>query len=199
MEKDLERAFQRSILELSAHADTVFQERERFYQLWTETDHALRAARQQLDTAVEEAHALRGQLTRLEEEHRDFRKVSQLIALEKENSQLKEELRLLMKRLHVVQPPAPTQTAGPAPVPAPEPLPDPEAWQEEAATSALDLEPSMLQTKKIKGVSYYVHPELRDVYEKGEDGSVGACVGVLEQTAEGKLKMVWGAVACRDL
>lgn len=113
----------------------------------------------------------------LEEERRQFTKVSSIIGIDKQNQVLKKEIEQLHEKLnkllHAAEE-APAAPAAPAPAPATiEPVPD-------------------VFEKYIKGTIYYVSTENdMTIYKKNEDGSIGPKVGSFVKTAHDKVQPTW--------
>lgn len=106
----------------------------------------------------------------LKEENAAFSKVSQIIAMEKENARLRNEINLLQKKFHkeveVVQV-----------VIVPESEPQHEEVEKEAEAEVEKEESFLL--KKIKGKLYYVSESDKQIYECLADEEIGERVGRL--------------------
>lgn len=110
----------------------------------------------------------------LEEEKAAFCKVSQIIAMEKENARLLQEISQLKKHLESK--------------PSPPPVPPVQVNQ---ANQANQDQYDSYVIKKIKGTRYYVSDKDRSVYTILEDDEVGVCVGKLVDTKNGKISVEW--------
>lgn len=127
---------------------------------------------------------LDAQLKAALEDNEDMRRVSRIIAVEKENASLKLQLTSLQRRL--------AQQVPVAQAPAPEPEPEPEDAAEEEEEEAFEV-----IEKKIQKKIYYVSNDAEArIYEKEADGSVGRCVGHLVPPSPGdgasaKPKVKW--------
>jgi len=133
-----------------------------------------------LKASQEENSLLKQKIELLEQNYKEFSKVSHVVALEKENAKLKSEVEKLKKSSlapEVVVPPAP---------PLLPPLEEQEPSQSE--------EDEEFYEKKIKGVVYYVSSRTNKLYEKTPDDEVGPCVGNLEKEIKNNktvTKVVW--------
>lgn len=144
---------------------------------------------------------LQKQIEVIEDDKRQLTKVSNIIAIERENSRLKFELDVLKKRLEKPVVPLPEPVVVPLPepvvplpepvlVPLPEPVVAPATDQNETEQDLNDSDIEVYE-KKIKNDIYYVSTqEDNSVYVKEADGSIGEKVGVL-QKVNGKTKVVW--------
>ena len=122
---------------------------------------------------IEDKKRLESQIATLQEEHRNFTKVSKLIALENENCRLKNEVALLMQgRRNKVPDKKPPESQ----------IPD--------ETDKPPEKQFQVKEKKIGKTVYYVD-DADNVYDKQEnDEVVGNQVGRLKKE-NGKTKIVW--------
>ena len=110
---------------------------------------------------------LKLQLKSLEDENNNFKKVSQIIAYEKENSKLKTYIKQLEDKITKQQPNTSNNT-----------------------DQDQDQDVSVYE-KKINKIVYYVaDDDTRRIFQKLPDGEVGEELGYLALT-DGKLKPVW--------
>lgn len=142
------------------HLD-IFYEKTRKYIEETRTLHDNQMS--QIKEKDEVIKSLQDKILALEDDIKNFRKVSHIIALERENSALKEKIAKLT---------APAQSANSS-------LP---------VTPSLEV-----YEKKIKGQIFYVDTvDNSTVYKKNDDDTVGECVGHLVKDKDtGKTKMLW--------
>ena len=134
-------------------------------------------------------------IRRLEDEKAAFSRVSQIIAMEKENARLKTELEQLqgkLKQNDVVSKNICDVTTETTEYPT---------RNSESALSSLttsEITPFLINDhgttayaeKRIKGTMYYVSQN-NVLYEKKDDTSVGPRVGMLTKTKDGKTKVQW--------
>jgi uncharacterized coiled-coil protein SlyX len=123
-----------------------------------------------IDKSIDTIKTLELKLQQLEDEKTAFSRVSQIIAMEKENARLRSELEQMSLRLKTnstITPPS---------------------------TSISNEEPAVnqdLYEKKIKGTVYKVSHVDNVIYAQDNDGNVGQRVGVLTKTQDGKTKVSW--------
>lgn len=108
----------------------------------------------------------------MEDDRKQFTKVSHVVAMEKENARLKSELETFKNKI----------------------IPTQEATISETISHSLELtnqDQDEVYEKKIKGKVYFVSKsDNMTVFEKNNDGTIGNDVGYLEKQGE-KFKMVW--------
>lgn len=161
--------------------------------------------------------ALEQKLVDADEDHKQFSKVSHLVAMEKENAKLRADLEFWMRRnvkadqhiellhnqaynndLKASEPPIVegttfhhVQTPEPIPEPVSEPpIPEPESIPEPIPELTMHNTEDVYVEKKIKGVVYLVKDN--EVYEKNSEGSIpGKHVATLQLLNTGKTKIKW--------
>ena len=126
-----------------------------------------------------------GQLKRniemLEDERRQFTKVSHIIALEKENTKLRIEIEKLKTK--------PAETKQIVQHEVVDSVPSPISEEQNAVVE--EEESIDVYEKVIKGNTYYVsNKEDKTIYEKLEDGSIGNKVGTIVKS-NGRSKVEW--------
>jgi chromosome segregation ATPase len=122
-------------------------------------------------------------IKQLEQEKIDFTKVSHVVAIEKENAKLRQEIDVLKKRFQEYE----TKKGEEVVVPVTE-NENENADEGEEEEEEMEIE---VQEKKIKGVVYFVDSkDGKTVYKRNEDGTVGDVVGMLEKHGT-KTKIIW--------
>lgn len=124
----------------------------------------------------DEIRQLKESIKSMEEDRRAFVKVSHVVAIEKENARLRQEIDVLLTKS----------------VPAKETVTEP-ALVNEKKTVEREPPQALLEVneKKIKGIIYFVSKEDdRTIYKKNEDDSIGDAVGYLEKVGD-KFKVSW--------
>lgn len=130
----------------------------------------------------------------LEQEKKDFTRVSHVVAIEKENAKLRAEINALKKKMKDDVPSpepnhTPTTDTHESPLGTENPVDqptEPEVTAEESTSEHLEV-----YEKKIKGKMYFVSSQDdKTVYERKTDGSVGDIVGYLEKHGT-KTKITW--------
>lgn len=124
----------------------------------------------------DEIRQLKESIKSMEEDRRAFVKVSHVVAIEKENARLRQEIDGLLTKS----------------VPAKETVTEP-ALVNEKKTVEREPPQALLEVneKKIKGIIYFVSKEDdRTIYKKNEDDSIGDAVGYLEKVGD-KFKVSW--------
>ena len=153
-----------------------------------ECQHALQAIQ-------EENRQLKQKIELLEQNYKEFSRVSHVVALEKENAKLRNEVAKLkapsQKPIEHAQTPQPEPEL-PAPIentqttqnqPEPELAPQHESEPEEE-----------FYEKKIKGVVYYVSNLTNKIFQKTEDDEIGQELGFLQKETKNQktvTKVVW--------
>ena len=158
------------------------------------------ALKEQIALLQNEKEKIYKELESLRHEYTEFTKVSNIIKIDKENTLLKNELRLvreqLKKRMIItkenvksvsgpVLTPVETSPDEPLPVETKEVVKN-ESTEEENQDSE-DIE---VYEKTIKGKIYYICRNTMSIYEKKEDESIGKELGKLEKINQ-KTKVVW--------
>lgn len=115
------------------------------------------------------------ELTKLKEENAAFSKVSHIIAMEKENSKLRQEISMLQKRIDIHQK---TKTNMEVDI----------KITEESKTTEEEEETFVI--KKIKGKKYYVSEKDNSIYNINDDDEVGDKTGQLV-LSKGKYIAQW--------
>jgi chromosome segregation ATPase len=145
---------------------------------------------------------LQAQINNLEEDHRNFTKVSKIIALENENDKLRKELdEIKFKGTSPVKKKAPfpfydTATVSPLvakietlPEKQYEPLKENIVEQQEPLKEELEEEEDIQVTeKKIGNIIYYID-DAKKVFIKEDDGTIGNEIGFLSKI-NGKTKLI---------
>jgi len=128
---------------------------------------------------VADKKSLQSQVEKLEDDHRNFTKVSKIIAIENENTKLRLTIEDLKKQINLIK----------------DANKKPEA--DEVKTNDLVTEVHEeeeddninVREKKIGKVIYYVDDDNK-VYIKNNDETIGDNIGVLQRMPDGKLKLV---------
>lgn len=145
---------------------------------------------------------LQKQIETIEDDKRQLTKVSNIIAIERENSRLKFELEYLKKRLAKTTEKVPVGTVAAetcAPTIVETDIDNVKTGVEETVVESKEhaVEETVVEAeddievyeKKIKNIVYYVSTkDDMSVYEKDSDGSIGNKIGYL-QKVNGKLKL----------
>lgn len=120
---------------------------------------------------------LKETISSMEQDKRDFNKVSHVIALEKENSKLRTELET-MKTIVKTQSTAPSEHSV--------------KYDTEITNELEDAEIEVFE-KKIKGNIYYIScQDNSTIYTKNDDGTIGPILGHLEKDKTSqKTKVKW--------
>lgn len=170
----------------------------------TEKDNYIKALEQTNKSLKLANESLKNTIQSLEDEKKAFTKVSHIIAMEKENARLKNELDALQARLSrqvdvVSNTSAPTSDSTITTVedihnfthetPKSEMLPTKENEQD-ACDEANDDAALTVYEKKIKGKVYYISSTDNTIYERTEDGEIGRRLGVLQKQNE-KMRPIW--------
>ena len=129
-----------------------------------------------LSSEKQEIVKLRCTIDTMEQDKKDFTRVSHVVAMEKENNKLRTELSALKATLSKPTESIVNQTQ--------------ECYNEKDKEEGQNLS---VYEKKIKGIVYYVScQEDLTIYKKNEDGTLGESVGYLEKdTITQKTKVKW--------
>lgn len=106
-------------------------------------------------------------VTDLEEENKQFSKVSHIIAMEKENNRLKMQIQNLQAKLAITN-----------------------NSQEDNGVKIASI-PQGYREKNIKGCMYYISNSTGEIYIRNDDNSLGELKGVLEDIDNNKKKARW--------
>lgn len=146
--------------------------------------------RVQVLSLTKDKEHLQRQVRDLEDYSTQFSRVSHVVAMEKENARLQTHIRLLERRIEIYQQRLKEVT---------QQNPDPVTFESTSSDTPPIVEPKLEQTapstvemkeKKIKGIMYYISKSF-EIYAKNEDGTIGDCIGKLEQLSSGKTKVKW--------
>jgi chromosome segregation ATPase len=143
---------------------------------------------------------LEADIKKLVDEKNAFSRVSQIIAMEKENTRLKADLEFLNTRLNKLTIKAVEESVGDD-VGGAEPLVKTGAPEDEACVNAEQErgeeeelhEP--VYKKKIKGTLYFISEKTKHIYQIDKDDKIGQHVGhlqtIFDKDKNEKLKVVW--------
>jgi chromosome segregation ATPase len=142
----------------------------------------------QTETLKNKIHELEKTIKTLQDDHKEFSKVSHVVALEKENSKLRQELykkRLVEDKIQEEPPPQKNSSTT-------DNVPESPRKQAQEHQHAGDEEQTVddVYEKRIKGKTYFVSSIDKSVFTKNEDGTIGEKVGTLERYGT-KTKIVW--------
>jgi uncharacterized phage infection (PIP) family protein YhgE len=153
----------------------------------------------EIETLTHSVKQLNEIIKNMEEDHKEFSKVSHIVRMERDNCRLKDHIRILERRIAFYQ--NTTQSiqetlTQETPI---EETPVEETPIEETPTHetpipetpvAEEKEENIYTEKKIKGVVYYVSQD-NFIYTKESDNSVGVQIGTIETLTTGKTKVKW--------
>lgn len=160
-------AFSTLCEDVRLHKDTLVKENTIVLGNSASLEGSIKNLRDELDSVRIENKVLNDTIQQMREENEGFRKVSQLIAWEKESNRLKEENRVLQEKVDRLH-----------------------AQLSKPQESKPEVE-RQLHEKKIKGITYFVDDD-NVLYQRLESGMCGERVGelsIVEST--GKTKVVW--------
>lgn len=145
--------------------------------------------REVVQSQQQDIERLQAAIKQLEQEKIDFAKVSHVVAIEKENAKLRQELEFSRKKLQEYEAKkGDDENEQPKSVIVPEKQVVDEVPPLEDENDEEEIE---VQEKKIKGVVYFVNTkDGKTVYQKNEDGTIGDVVGMLEKHGT-KTKIIW--------
>lgn len=128
---------------------------------------------------VADKKSLQSQVEKLEDDHRNFTKVSKIIAIENENTKLRLTIEDLKKQINLIK----------------DANKKPEADEVKMNDLVAEVHEEVeddninVREKKIGKVIYYVDDDNK-VYIKNNDETIGDNIGVLQRMPDGKLKLV---------
>jgi predicted nucleic acid-binding Zn-ribbon protein len=152
----------------------------KYQQLQTELDD-LKKEKTDILTRLQESES---KYLKLQEEIRDFKSVSRLVAITNENMKLKSKIEVLERSLN-----ARSKTEESKKAPATPVLEVTEEQQSQESVEPPEEEQSYYEID-IKGIQYYMN-DAEIVFNIEEDGSVGEAVAEYK-TVKGKKKLIWG-------
>lgn len=178
---------------------------------------------QDIDTHKHTIKQLNETIRGMEEDHKEFSKVSHIVRMERDNCRLKDHIRILERRIAfyqnnaveapvqeppveeppvqeppVQEPPVVEETPVEEPPMEETPVQEPPVITESSSVEESEQDENIHTEKKIKGIIYYVSKQ-NTIHIKESDGSVGIQVGTIETLTTGKTKVKWIKKALRVL